>query len=37
MEAAWVFLFRAPMVPLVGHSLWTAGVLMVLAGEVVQL
>jgi hypothetical protein len=30
-------LFCAPMVPLVGHSLWTAGVLTDLAGAVVQL
>jgi hypothetical protein len=37
MVAARVFLFRAPIVPLVGHFLWTAGLLMVLAGEAVQL
>jgi hypothetical protein len=36
MVAEWVFLFRAPMVPLVDLSLGTAGVLMVLSGEVVQ-
>jgi hypothetical protein len=32
-----VFSIRAPMVPPVRHPLWTAGGMMVLAGEVVQL
>jgi hypothetical protein len=35
--AARVFLFRTPIVPLVGHFLWTAGLRMILAGEAVQL
>lgn len=31
--ATWVFLFKAPMIPLVGHYLWAAGVLLILSGE----
>ncbi len=33
--ATWVFLFKAPMIPLIGHFLWVAGALMILAGEIV--
>ena len=29
------FLFKAPMIPLIGHFLWVAGALMILSGEVV--
>jgi hypothetical protein len=32
--ATWVFLFKAPMIPLFGHFLWVAGALIILAGEV---
>jgi hypothetical protein len=32
--ASWVFLFKAPMIPLIGHFLWVAGALMILFGEV---
>jgi hypothetical protein len=32
--ATWVFLVKAPMVPLIGHFLWVAGALMILVGEV---
>jgi hypothetical protein len=35
--ATWVYLFKAPMVPLIGHFLWVAGALMILAGEIVGL
>lgn len=31
--ATWVFLFKAPMIPLVGHYVWAAGVLLILSGE----
>jgi len=34
--ATWTFLFKAPMVPLIGHYLWVAGALMILSGEVVR-
>ena len=29
----WVFFYLAPMIPLIGHFLWIAGILMILAGE----
>jgi hypothetical protein len=32
--ATWIFLVKAPMVPLIGHFLWVAGALMILVGEV---
>jgi hypothetical protein len=32
--ATWFFLFKAPMIPLIGHFVWVAGALMILAGEV---
>jgi hypothetical protein len=35
--ATWVFLFKAPMIPLVGHFVWVAGALMILVGEVALL
>jgi uncharacterized membrane protein len=34
--ATWFFLFKVPMTPLIGHFLWVAGALMILAGEVVR-
>jgi hypothetical protein len=30
-----VFFAKAPMVPLIGHFLWVAGALLILAGEIV--
>jgi hypothetical protein len=36
MAATWVYFALAGMVPLIGHVLWIAGALMILAGEVVQ-
>ncbi len=30
----WVFFTQYPLVPLVGHFLWAAGILLILAGEV---
>lgn len=35
IACTWVFFYLAPMVPLVGHFLWIAGILMILAGEIV--
>jgi hypothetical protein len=35
--ATWIFFVKAPMVPLIGHFLWVAGGLMILAGEVGRL
>jgi hypothetical protein len=35
--ATWVFLVKAPMVPLIGHFLWVAGALMILFGGVAGL
>lgn len=35
--ATWYFFFKAPMVPLIGHFIWVAGALMILAAEVVGL
>jgi hypothetical protein len=34
IAATWIFLFKAPMVPLIGHFLWVAGASIILAGEV---
>lgn len=34
--ATWIFIAKAPMVPLIGHFLWVAGALMILAGEVLS-
>ncbi len=31
--ATWVFFYIYPLVPLVGHFLWIAGILLILAGE----
>lgn len=31
--ATWVYFHLAPLTPLVGHVLWIAGILMILAGE----
>jgi len=33
MAGTWVFFDLYPMVPLVGHVLWIAGILLILAGE----
>jgi hypothetical protein len=33
MIGTWVYFYLFPLVPLVGHFLWIAGILMVLAGE----
>jgi hypothetical protein len=33
--ATWFFFFKAPMTPLIGHFVWVAGALMILAAEVV--
>jgi len=32
----WVYFYLAPLVPLIGHFLWIAGILMILAGELVR-
>jgi hypothetical protein len=29
----WIYFYLAPMTPLIGHFLWIAGILMILAGE----
>ncbi len=29
----WVYFYLAPLVPLIGHVLWIAGILMILAGD----
>ncbi|MGD0941070.1 MAG: hypothetical protein ABR905_15305 [Terracidiphilus sp.] len=34
MTGTWVFFAMYPLVPLVGHFLWIAGILLILAGEV---
>ena len=34
LAATWVFLLKAPMIPLIGHYLWVAGVLIILTVEV---
>jgi hypothetical protein len=34
--ATWVFLFKAPMTPLVGHFLWVAGIVTILGAEFVK-
>jgi hypothetical protein len=33
MAATWIYFALVPMVPLIGHVLWIAGILMMLAGE----
>jgi len=33
IAATWVLFYQIPLVPLVGHFLWIAGILMILAGE----
>jgi hypothetical protein len=33
IAASWIFFFKAPMIPLIGHYLWAAGALVILAGE----
>jgi hypothetical protein len=33
IAATWVFFHLYPMVPLIGHVLWIAGILLILAGE----
>jgi hypothetical protein len=33
--ATWFFFFKAPMTPMIGHFVWVAGALMILAAEVV--
>ena len=35
MFATWIYFALAPLVPLIGHFMWIAGALMVLAGEAV--
>jgi hypothetical protein len=32
----WIYFYLAPLVPLVGHFLWVAGIALILAGEVVR-
>ena len=34
--ATWIFLIKAPMVPLIGHFTWVAGALLILFGEVAR-
>jgi zinc transporter ZupT len=34
IAGTWVFFVLYPLVPLIGHVLWIAGILMILAGEV---
>lgn len=33
LAATWVFLHKAPMIPLVGHFVWVAGIATILAAE----
>lgn len=33
LVATWIFLFKAPMIPLIGHYMWVAGALLILSGE----
>jgi hypothetical protein len=35
IAGTWVFFVLYPLVPLIGHVLWIAGILMILAGEVI--
>ena len=35
--ATWIFFVKVPMAPLIGHFVWVAGALMILAGEVAGL
>ena len=37
LMATWIFLAKAPMIPLVGHFLWVGGIFLVLAPEVFTL
>jgi hypothetical protein len=37
LVATWIFLVKAPMIPLIGHFMWVAGALMILSGEVAGL
>lgn len=32
----WVYFYLVPLIPLIGHVLWIVGILLVLAGEVLQ-
>ena len=34
MVATWTYFALVPLIPLIGHVLWIAGILMMLAGEV---
>jgi len=34
MIATWIYFYLAPLVPLIGHDLWIAGVLLMIGGEV---
>jgi hypothetical protein len=36
LAATWVFLFKAPMTPLVGHFLWVAGIAAILGAQFVR-
>jgi hypothetical protein len=36
IAGTWVFFYLRPMVPLIGHVLWIAGLLLILAGEAVR-
>lgn len=36
MVATWIYFAVASMIPLIGHVLWIAGALMILAGEVIK-
>jgi hypothetical protein len=36
LAGTWVFFALFPLVPLVGHVLWIAGILLILAGEMVK-
>ncbi len=35
MSGTWVYFYLVPLIPLRGHFLWIAGILLILAGEVV--
>jgi hypothetical protein len=32
----WIYFYLEPLIPLVGHVLWVAGILMILAGELTR-
>jgi hypothetical protein len=36
IAGTWIFFYLYPLVPLIGHVLWIAGILMILAGEVIR-